>query len=322
MSGPLGSRGHERSLELDRIISRLNDGFALQLRKPDITLSPRKYRERQRSDEEARVDDIYQKILVLHCGGDSRLAACLGRFEQQGRMILSGAASRNSTRHPSATSRALLQECLLDILRDVDGLESKQWSKRVSEEATEYSPKRARGQLPHSYEHHDAVDALPVRSSDSFAGTGVSESSGSRSIGEVIQPPPQQISLDRSFLSSRTSFQSEVFSSKYTQDTSFISQTTVDSEYPDKSINYPYSQSTTVESFSHSFGLSQSRDNLQQAGNSLPRRPNKSTVKLEYLDDSQSKSPVPSSSRSLQDSSGSVRETIADKLANIWRKHM
>ncbi|UKZ77085.1 hypothetical protein TrVFT333_004803 [Trichoderma virens FT-333] len=142
MSGPSGSQGHERpALELDRIINRLNDGFALRLRKPDITLSPRKNRERQRSDEEARADDIYEKIRLLYYRKDTRLATCLGLFEKQGRSIL----SNNPTRYLSADVRASLQECLLDILRGGDGLQSKQWSKRVSEETADYSQKRPRG---------------------------------------------------------------------------------------------------------------------------------------------------------------------------------
>ncbi|KAJ4860710.1 RNA dependent RNA polymerase domain-containing protein [Trichoderma breve] len=299
MSGPLGSQGQNRStLELDRIISRLNDDFALQLCKPDVTLSPRKYRERQRSDEEARIDDIYQKIQQLHYRGDNR-----------------------PTRYLSTSLRALLQERLLRILRDINGLESKQLSKRMSEVTANHSQKRPKGQPPHRYEHHDAVDALPVRSSGSFADSGVSLASGShRSIGEVIQPLAQEPSFDQTFGSSRASFPSEVFSSKNTQDVSFISQTTVDSGYHDKSNRYPYSQQTSAESFSHSFGLSQSRNDVQQNWNSLPSRPNKPTNQLEYLDDSRFKSPLLLLDRSSQDSVGSVSQTIDEKLANIWPK--
>lgn len=323
MSGPLGSQGQNRSdPELDRIISRLNDDFGLQLHKPDVTLSPRKYRERQRSDEEARIDDIYRIIHQLHYRGGSRLADRLGLFQVQGRLILSDAESLSPTRYLSTSLRALLQERLLKILRDVNGLDSKQLSKRMSEVTVNHSQKRPKGQPPHRYEHHDAVDALPVRSSGSFADSGISLASGShRSIGEVIQPLAQQPSFDRTFGSSRASFPSEVFSSKNTQDVSFISQTTVDSGYHDKSNRYPYSQQTSAESFSHSFGLSQSRNDVQQNGNSLPSRPNKSTNQLEYLDDSRFKSPLPLLDRSSQDSVGSVSQTIDEKLANIWRKH-
>ncbi|KAH0490704.1 hypothetical protein TgHK011_002161 [Trichoderma gracile] len=307
------SRGHERSsLELERIISRLDDNFALQLRKP-------KYRERHLSDEEARdelkrVDDIYQRLRLLHYGGDDRLAACLGRFEQQGRLILADAASCSATRHLSAAIRALLQRCLLRILCDVDGVESRQWSKRVSEDIAEYSAKRARGRLSHSYDHHDAVDALPVRSRDSFRGNSVSMRSEGRSVyvEDDLQPPPppppQQPRYDRSFVSSRMSLQSEVFSQKRTQEESFISQTTIDSSYPDKTYDYPLSQQTTVESFAHSFNVGQSRDNLQPSGNSLPRRPNGAK---------EQRGPNPLQSESLVD--GNV-EAIEDRLANIWPK--
>ncbi|KAL6884940.1 RNA dependent RNA polymerase domain-containing protein [Trichoderma longibrachiatum] len=311
------SRGHERSsLELDRIISRLDDTFALQLRKP-------KYRERQLSDEEARdeqrrVDDIYQRLRLLHYGGDGRLAACLGCFEQQGRLILGDATSCSAARPLPAPVRALLQERLLQILYDVDGVESRQWSKRVSEDTAEYSAKRARGRLSHSYEHHDAVDALPVRSRDSFRGPGVSMTSDGRSmyVEDDLQPPPppppqqppQQPRYDRSFVSSRMSFQSEVFSQGQTQEQSFISQTTIDSSYPDRTYDYPLSQQTTVESFSHSFNVGQSRDNFQPTGNTLPRRPNKSQERRE---------PVPLQSESLVDGIGGA---IEDRLANIWPK--
>ncbi|PNP54039.1 hypothetical protein THARTR1_05246 [Trichoderma harzianum] len=219
MSGPSGSQGQNRSaLELDRIISRLNDDFALQLREPDVTPSPRKYRERQRSDEEARIDDIYQKIQHLHCQGDNRLADCLGLFQIQGRLILSDAAALSPTRYPSPSVRALLQERLLKILRDVNGLGSKHLSKRISEMSANHSQKRPKGQPPHSYEHHDAVDALPVRSTGSFADSGISLASGSRSIGEVLQSLPQQTSFDRTFASSRASVPPEVVSSKNMQD--------------------------------------------------------------------------------------------------------
>ncbi|KAL6804832.1 RNA dependent RNA polymerase domain-containing protein [Trichoderma sp. SZMC 28013] len=323
MSGPLGSQGQNRSalaLELDRIINRLNDDFALQLRKPDVTLSPRKYRERQRSDEEARIDDIYQKIQQLHYRGGNRLADCLGLFQIQGRLILSDAESLSPTRYLTTSVRALLQERLLKILRDINGPESRQLSKRISEGTANHSQKRPKGQPPHSYEHHDAVDALPVRSTGSFADSGISLGSGSRSIAEVIQPPHQQTSFDRTLVSSRASFPSEVFSLKNTQDVSFISQTTVDSGYHDKLNHHPYAQQTSAESFSHSFGLSQSRNDVQQNWNSLPSRPNKSNNQLEYLDDSRFKSPLPSLKRSSEDSLGSVSETIEEKLANIWPK--
>ncbi|KAL6867037.1 RNA dependent RNA polymerase domain-containing protein [Trichoderma novae-zelandiae] len=308
------SRGHERSsLELDRIISRLDDNFGLQLREPRHREPP--LSEEEARDEERRVDGIYHKLRLLYYGGDDRLAACLGRFEQQGRwLIQADAASCSTTRHLSAATQALLQELLLRILYDVDGVESKQWSKRVSEDIAEYSAKRARGRLSHSYEHHDAVDALPVRSRDSFGGPGVSMASEGRSmfVEEDLQPPPppppQQPRYDRSFVSSRASFRSEVFSQKQTQEESFISQTTVDSSYPEKSYDYPFSQQTSVESFSHSFNLDKSRDIFQPTGHSLPRRPNKS------------QSFSSPSNLTLQDSNGSLRETIEDRLANIWPK--
>ncbi|KAK4083650.1 uncharacterized protein Triagg1_1312 [Trichoderma aggressivum f. europaeum] len=322
MSGSLGPQGRNRSaleLELDRIISRLNDDFALHLRGPDVTLSPRKYRERQRSDEEARIDDIYQKIKQLHYYDGNRLADCLGLFQIQGRLILSDAEALSPTGYLTTSVRSLLQERLLRILRDINGPESRQLSKRISEGAANHTQKRPKGQPPHSYEHHDAVDALPVRSTGSFADSGVSLASGSRSIAEVIQPLPQQTSFGQTFASSRRSFPSEVFSSN-TQDVSFISQTTVDSGYHDKSNRYPYSQQTSAESFSHSFGLSQSRNDVQQNRNSLPSRPNKSTNQPENLDDSRFKSPLPSLKRSSDDSLGSASQTIEEKLANIWPK--
>jgi hypothetical protein len=289
----------------------LNDTFALQLCKPDVTLSPRKYRERRRNDEEARVDDIYLKIQRLHYKGDNRLATCLGRFQQQGRMILSDSVSRSSGSRTSATNRTLLQQCLLDILRKVDDPESRQWSKRESEEIPEYSPKRARGQL---YDHHDAVDALPVRSRDSFASINTVAASGSRTLGGAFQPP-QHVSFDRSFLSSRTSFHSEVFSPKHTQtqDEPFLTQTTVDSESPNNSNNYTYSQRTAANSFS---GISESSQNgniLKQMAIHPPRGQNG------FTSNSQSQTLVTSSSHSRQDSNGFAKEVLEDKLANIWR---
>ncbi|KAL7934950.1 RNA dependent RNA polymerase domain-containing protein [Trichoderma chlorosporum] len=314
MSGPSGSRGQQRSaLELDRTIGRLNESFGLRLRKPDVTLSPRKNRERERSDEEARADHIYQQIRLLHYREGDRLATCLGSFEKQGRLILSGNSATQTT---AAAVRAQLEECLLDILRNADNLESRQWSKRGTAETTNHSQKRPRGQPSNRYEHHDAVDALPVRSTVSFADSGVSLASGSYSIGEVIQQPSQQTSYDQSFISSRASFHSEIFSTKNTQDASFISQTTVDSGYQDKSSQYAYSQQTMLESFSHSFELSQSQADLQQKWESLPRRPNKSANNLDYPD----KSLAPSSSRSYSENNSSRRGTIEDRLANIWPK--
>ncbi|KAH6606910.1 hypothetical protein Trco_006063 [Trichoderma cornu-damae] len=324
-SGPSVSRVHEQSAPaLDRIIRMLNDTFALQLRKPDVTLSPRKYRERPRSDEESRVDDIYRKIHFLHHGKDNRLATCLGRFQHEGRAILSELASRNSDALISAATRALLQECLLEILRNVDDPESKQWSKRESEETPEYAPKRARGQgqPPYSYEHHDAVDALPVRSIYSFASSGAAGASGGRPRGEARQPSSQQRSFNQSFLSSRASFHSEVFSSKYTQDASFVSQTTVDSGSPGKSNSYEYSQRAAVESFSESSGSSQNRNILQQVGHSPPRRPNEAAGESQYYPVDQSESLVMSSSRPPQNTSGSTSKALEGKLANIWRGYM
>lgn len=316
--GPLSPHARERLDELNRIIGGLNDTFALQLRPPDVTLSPRKYRERQRSDEEARIDDIYTRIRRLHFGRDDRLVECLGHFRRQGQNIIK-AASRNSSNRVATTTRALLQECLLEILRNVNNLESKEWSKRVSDEIPDNSPKRARGQVSHSYEHHDAVDALPVRSSDSdsFLSNGTTAVSGSRSRGGAPPSCSQQRSFDRSFLTSRASFHSDVFSSKYTQDAPFGSQTTVDSGSQDMSKGYLEPDSTTGECFFRSYGSSQSRNNLQQTTVSLPRRPNETTEKIENPDNSQSKSFV-----LRQASSESAGGTLRHKLINIWRGYM
>ncbi|KAL6909147.1 RNA dependent RNA polymerase domain-containing protein [Trichoderma evansii] len=313
-SGPLGSRSHKKSAEeLDRIIRRLNDNFALQLRKPDVTLSPRKNRERRRNDEEARVDSIYQKIRQLYYTRDDRLAAYIGHFEQRGRLILSRSISRSSSNSTSAANRALLQQCLLDILSEVYDPESRQWSKRESEELPEGSPKRAKGRL---YEHHDAVDALPVRSRDSFANISTVIASENRSRGEAVQPLSQQ---GRSFLSARTSFHSEVFSTQ-TQNESFISQTSVGSESPNHSDNDPYSQTTVANFSSEASNSSQEDDVQQQPAKFSARGKEKLNGRSQYPSNSQSQTVVSSSSQSRQDSSDSVGRPLEEMFAKIWPK--
>lgn len=316
-SGPSGSRSHKKSAqELDRTIRRLNDTFALQLNKPDVTLSPRKYRERRQNGEEARVDDIYRKIQQLYYTGDDRLAAYIGHFEQRGRIILSESVSQSPSNRTSAANRALLQNCLLDILCEVDDPESRQWSKRETEAIQEGSPKRAKG---HLYEHHDAVDALPVRSRDSFANINTVISSGSRSQGEAFRPLPRQGSFDRTFISTRTSFHSEVFSTQ-TQNISFSSQTSVGSDLPNRSNDYPYSQTTVADSFSEASGSSQDENIPQQLANFPPRGNEELNDRSQYPDSSQSRNLAFSSSHSRQDSSDCVGKPLEERFANIWRR--
>lgn len=315
---PLGSRPHKKSAhELDRIIGRLNDTFALQLCKPDVTLSPRKNRERRRNDEEARVDSIYQKIRQMYYTGDDRLAEYIGHFEQRGRKILSESMSQGSNHRITAENRALLQQCLLDILCEVYDPESRQWSKRESEAITESSPKRAKGRL---YEHHDAVDALPVRSRDSFANISTVIASESRFRGESFQPLPRQKSLDRTFLSTRTSFHSEVLSTQ-TPNTSFISQTSLGSESPNQSNNYPFSQNTEANFSSEASYSSQDENKPQQLTNISPRGKEEFNGRSQYHHNSQSQTIVPSSSHSRQDSSDWAGNSLDERLAKIWRRY-
>ncbi|PNP37791.1 hypothetical protein TGAMA5MH_10276 [Trichoderma gamsii] len=319
-SGPLGSRPHKKSVqELDRIIRRLNDTFALQLSKPDVTLSPRKSRERHRSDEEARVEDIYRKIQQLYYTGDDRLAAYIGHFEQRGRIILSESASRSPGNRTPAANRTLLQKCLLDILCEVDDPESRPWSKRESEVIQEVSPKRARG---HLYEHHDAVDALPVRSRESFANISTVIASGSRSVsrsgGEAFRPSSQQRSFDRTFLSTRTSFHSEVFSTQ-AQNVSFISQTSVGSELPSRSNNYPYSQTTVADSSSEATGSSEDEIPKRFSDFSL-REEEIPSGRSQYPSSSQSQIPASSSSQLRQNSSDCIGKPLEERFAKIWPK--
>lgn len=320
-SGPLGSRPHKKSAqELDRIIRRLNDTFALELSKPDVTLSPRKSRERQRSDEEARVEDIYRKIQLLYYTGDDRLAAYIGHFEQRGRIILSESASRSPGNRTPAVNRALLQKCLLDILCEVDDPESRPWSKREFEVIPEASPKRTRG---HLYEHHDAVDALPVRSRETFANISTVIASGSRSVsrsqGEAFHLSPQQRSFDRTFLSTRTSFHSEVFSTQ-AQNVSFISQTSIGSELPSRSNNYPSSQTTVADSFSEGTRSSQDEIIPKRFSDFSLREKEELSGRPQYPNNSQSQIPAPSSSQSRQGSSDCVGKPLEDRFGKIWRR--
>lgn len=313
VSAPRGPRSHNKSdEELDRILRRLNDTFELQLCKPDATLSPRKNRERRRNDEEARVDNIYQKIRHLYYTGDDRLAAYIGDFEHRGRMILSKSASQSSSNH----IRALLQQCLLDILCEVYTPESRQWSKRESEAMPDGSPKRAKS---HLYEHLDAVDALPVRSRDSFANISAVIVSESRSRREAVQPLPQQASFDRSFLSTRTSFHSEVFSTQ-TRDGSFISQTSIGSGSPNCSNNYPYSQNTVANSSSEASASSSDENISKQLAHFSSCGKEVLNSRSQYHNNSQFQSLASSSSHSHQDSKEGVGKTLEERFAHIWPK--
>lgn len=312
VSAPRGSRSHDKSdQELDRTIRRLNDTFDLQLCKPDVTLSPRKNRERRRNDEEARVDHIYQKIRHLYYTGDDRLAAYIGDFEQRGRMILSKSASQSPSNHV----RALLQQCLLDIICEVYKPESRQWSKREPEAMPDGSPKRAKS---HFYEHLDAVDALPVRSRDSFANISTVISSESRSRSEAVQSPPQHASFERSFLSTRTSFHSEVFSTQ-TQDEPFISQTSVGSESPNHSNDYPYSQNTVVNSSSEASASSSDENIPKQLTDFSPRGKEVLNGRSQSHNNSKFQALVSSSSPLHQDSKEGVGKSLEERLAHIWR---
>jgi hypothetical protein len=313
-SGPLGSRPSKKSpQELDRIIGRLNDNFALQLSKPDVTLSPRKSREIRRNDEEARVDNIYRRIQQLYYTGDNRLAAYLGHFEQRGRIILSESASRSPGNRTPAANRTLLQKCLLDILCEIEDPESRQWSKREFEAVQMDSPKRAKGRL---YEHHDAVDALPVRSRESFANISTVISSVSRSQEEAFRPLPQQRSFDRTFFSTRTSFHSEVYSTQ-AQNESFISQTSVGSELP--SSNHPYSQIAVGDSFSEASASTHDEIVPKRVSDISPRRKEEPDGRSQYPGDSQSQVRASSSSQSRQNNRDIVGKPLEERFANIWR---
>ncbi|KAF7559150.1 hypothetical protein G7046_g5006 [Stylonectria norvegica] len=161
--------------ELNRKIRSINDDFRLHLRVPDPTLSPSRRKQQVRSEEQERVDAIYNRAQYLHFKHPTQLSIRIGRFRNQAEELLrqwvnkpnadpdttptrtrSSAPLRNRS---SPEERTALQKLLLELLvQDIDSTRSR-WPKRRSDEFPDPNAKRSKA----SDSRADSVDDIPVR---------------------------------------------------------------------------------------------------------------------------------------------------------------
>jgi hypothetical protein len=108
-----------------------------------------------------------------------------------------------------------------------------------------------------------------------------------------------------------------VFSTQ-AQNVSFISQTSVGSELPSRSNNYPYSQTTVADSSPEATGSSEDEIPKRFSDFSLREKEELSSWS-QYPNNSQSQIPAPSSSQSRQSSSDCIGKPLEERFAKIWR---
>lgn len=144
--------------ELDTIIRRLNENYDLGIRRPDG-------RRLLESEEQARVDDIYQRIRVLHFGKGDQLSCLLGRFHANAYQALTRPVRSSFGLQSPTLKKPDLQRLLLDVL-------TAQPSKRPSDEQSISRGKRARSVDKGSVPRGHAVDKLPVRTRINGLGSG------------------------------------------------------------------------------------------------------------------------------------------------------
>ncbi|KAF4580869.1 RNA-dependent RNA polymerase 1 [Ophiocordyceps camponoti-floridani] len=245
---------------LKRIIDSLNADYGLFIRRIDVTLSPRKARNRLQAsaDEESfQAEKLYSFIHRLYYHDLSRLSAAIGRFRQL-------AADSLGSSVPFAGSlqrRRLLMGRLLDVLDGkVPASNSKRSSKHHEDESRSKRPKSRDDCDP------DLVDQLPVRSSppadtmDSISGRITSKST-SASILTYFESSRATIPTS----SSRTSSASTVVEDDYPVNGDLLVSSQDYRDLLDKMDKIPNSTGATPQSFSFKSSASVPRvESLEQ----------------------------------------------------------
>jgi hypothetical protein len=166
MSASSRGRSKPGQDEFVKIIRSLNEEYGLDLRGPDVTLSPSKNRIQLSTEDLRESRELYDRLRVLHFAG--RLPRRLGHFKSK-------AQSRDwvDKRHAdpdtlpdisaplgarSGRERAELRRCLRDVLD-----ESRQASKRLSDEDHDGPSRRTRSRLSGDGSDYNPIDSLPFR---------------------------------------------------------------------------------------------------------------------------------------------------------------
>lgn len=189
MEAPNQPSGEQAALH--RTILSLNTDFNLNLQVPDNSIPPSKRRQQVRTEEEERVDKIYNRAKCLTFQSPSHLSTSIGRFREQAEdLIRDWTANKKQQQHadnptdypdPHGLSlgveeRAVLQKVLLSLLekktltprRSKPGPVPTNSSTRASPEFPSPEPKRCRerpGQLDSP--GLESIDDIPVRTSAS-----------------------------------------------------------------------------------------------------------------------------------------------------------
>ncbi|KAH6898134.1 RNA dependent RNA polymerase-domain-containing protein [Thelonectria olida] len=246
---------------LDRTILSLNTDFNLHLQVPDQNLPPSKRRLQVRTEEQERVDKIYNRAHCLIFQDPGHLSTSIGRFRNQAEDLIRSWTIEKKQHADTPTSfyddphsvspgveeRAALQKLLLSLLEHKTLNPSRfkpapapapknGSSKRASREFPSPEPKRCKdrpAQLDPSC-RAESVDDIPVRTKASIRPpSALSSRDGSTVNGDgcltsFTQSRPSFAS--RSMISSRASFAPSVFSTTTRGDIS-DSQTTVQTNF-------------------------------------------------------------------------------------------
>ncbi|RDA92037.1 hypothetical protein CP533_0969 [Ophiocordyceps camponoti-saundersi (nom. inval.)] len=140
--------------ELKRTVNRLNMSYNLDIRIPDPTLSPRKAKLLNKSDEDGLGDKLYRTLRYLCFHDPGKLSAHIGRLHHEASLILGSSSEFGK----SIQKRAAIRERFWDILQE------NACPKRSLSDLSESKPKRPKSRDGRSF-RPDLVDSLPVRSS-------------------------------------------------------------------------------------------------------------------------------------------------------------
>lgn len=306
--------------ELDRILTRLNHDFGLNLARPDPTVSPSKRRASKRTEEQRLNETIYTRIHMLHFKKDHRLDRSIRLFGKNANQLLAQYEAQTQARdedgRASLSVSIALHQTLLECLPSKDEILVPRRTKRHSKELLAVVPKRSRGEESNGHmQQCHAVDAIPVRSKNKPLQASACASG---------------FNTSKTTNSSRQSFVSDVFSAVTSGNNGFPdSQTTVENSFWETETQDSFAMSTQEEEiFNESFSALEASPAVSPVDDFGYQHPDHRHEQMAG-DDTEAGTVYPcitefeSAEEPAEACSSDVddkRQTLDEKLKGIWRR--
>ena len=283
--------------EFRKIVRSLNADYGLDLRGPNVHVSPSKRRLEKQTEEETLVYELYQRLRIHHFGG--RLAHRLGKFKQEAPRISRAWVDKplaDSDTLPQVSAplgarspgeRVALQCCLRDILAG-----SGRPDKRASDDGHGLSSRRTKFRFQRT-DVDGAIDSIPIRSWRRDA------TSSSR---EGLPSDIDQSFIYSSANTSKTSLASTIFSNKPLDSAQ---------ETPDSTQNTKKKPSQEyAPCFQDLQALQESFTSFEDSGRSSPEGSVTQTLRSDET------------ARMTSPTAEVKAWVLEDRLRNIWRKSL